>query len=647
MNYILFQHLKFQIAAAVIMMVLEVFYILRPKFNLRSTKMFIALMSCSLVYLAFDVLTVIGLVYYDKFSHTLVDWFHRGFIFFIDLTFVFIYAYLEVVSHHQKKLKTYKRVFITASMIAAVIMLFSPIKYHIAPNAIYSYGPMVYSAYVIIGIYSLTILISSAKKFFRKKTNTDALFILITILIWAVFAFIQLTHPETLISSIGISAMILMMYLSLQNPSNYMDKDTDCVNHMGLKFKLQDLLYNKKHFQVLNLDLEGFDSLQNQLGEENSLKLLNNIKDFLRETTHLRCYRFSDNAFTILINPRNFNKSEQFIEKIEQRFSKRWEINDQIKIKIPAHIDFIDIPHVIGFETKSTELMNFIKNCHTYSNSTTFIHRADKGIINSYKKEAKIIEVLKKAITNDEIEIYYQPIYSTKDKKFTNVEALVRLTDDKTCGFVSPEVFIPLAEKNHLIVELSNRIFHRIFDFISKNDLKNLGVKHVEINLSAIQSVDTGLPAMLLDLLSQYNVPPTFINLEVTESVAITSVQTFQDNIAELRSHGFSFSMDDFGTGYSNLSQIAKTDFELIKIDKSLLWPIFKQGNKDTEKSKILLESMIKMIQDMGLKIVVEGVENQNHVNYLEKLGVDYMQGYNFSRPIRGEDYLDFLSKHQ
>ena len=117
-------------------------------------------------------------------------------------------------------------------------------------------------------------------------------------------------------------------------------------------------------------------------------------------------------------------------------------------------------------------------------------------------------------------------------------------------------------------------------------------------------------------------------------------------NMDELRKFGCSFSMDDFGTGYSNLSRIAKADFEMIKIDKSLLWPCFKDdGTNGTHNAKILLENMISMLIQIGRKIVVEGIETKEQFEYLESLGISYAQGFYFSKPLSEKDFIKFLEE--
>ena len=182
---------------------------------------------------------------------------------------------------------------------------------------------------------------------------------------------------------------------------------------------------------------------------------------------------------------------------------------------------------------------------------------------------------------------------------------------------------------------------------MAENNLRSKGVNHIEVNLSGLQSVDANLPKLMKSLLMKHNIAPDTVNLEITESIAVTSGYMLKKNMDELRKFGFSFSMDDFGTGYSNLSRIAKADFEMIKIDKSLLWPCFKEDGTDgTRNAKILLESMISMLLKIGRQIVVEGIETKEQFEYLESLGITYAQGFYFSKPLCEKDFIKFLEDH-
>ena len=342
---------------------------------------------------------------------------------------------------------------------------------------------------------------------------------------------------------------------------------------------------------------------------------------------------------------------EKNLRLIYERFHEPWIVNEQTKIHLNAHVDYVRVPKDTPFLeqedvlTSTSRLLEFVEMCHTYSDEADFIHRVNNQLLQNRSRQDSIVKILQEAIRTNGIEMYYQPIWDVKEKKFSNCEALVRLKDDKTLGFISPEEFIPVAERNFLIMPLSYKIFESVFSFMSQNELLKKELRHMEVNLSAIESVDIGFPSIMKELLEKYQIDPSVINLEITESIAIASGRRLKRNMEDLIRHGCSFSMDDFGTGYSNLSQITRADFSIIKIDKSLLWPIFEKKNPNRQNAKILLENMVSMILQMGLQIVVEGVETQEQLDYLCSLGVNYIQGYYFSKPIKADEYLEFLKQ--
>lgn len=169
-----------------------------------------------------------------------------------------------------------------------------------------------------------------------------------------------------------------------------------------------------------------------------------------------------------------------------------------------------------------------------------------------------------------------------------------------------------------------------------------LGVEYIEVNLSGKQIVDKYLPEQLLACMKQYALAPNCINLEITETAAVEAEEILEQNMKRLQDAGFGFSMDDFGTGYSNLSKMEEVGFDLIKLDKSLIWPCFEE---DSEGAKVILNSCVDMIHRLGRHIVAEGVETQEQADMLTEKGVAYLQGYYYSRPLPENQYLEFMEK--
>ncbi len=483
------------------------------------------------------------------------------------------------------------------------------------------------------------------ESFFRGKKR----YIYWTVTVWIVITLIQIIQSRTTFSSLGVAAMCFLMYMGLETPGNFIDPDTEAMNSTAMRQILQDYINSKKVFFILNIDIEDYEAIEEQFGESIARSLIAQISDFILKSFTYPVFHAAPNSLTIII-PNNKRLEHNFyidltIKRLKERLEQAWFVGDN-SFYLSSHCDFIVYPDDIQTEISIHEFMSLINDWHFYSKGTGFLRQASPELVKNRKRHNKIIKLVREAIDNDGIEMYYQPIYELKTKKFTNFEALVRLKDNKTYGYISPEEFIPLAEKHGLIMKLSDHIFNQVFDFVASSDLASKGINHMEVNLSGLQSVDAALPEQMTQLLRKYDLNPSIVNLEITESIAITSSFMLKKNMDELKKIGCTFSMDDFGTGYSNLSQMAKVDYELIKIDKSLLWPCFNKNNPVQANAKIILDNMITMILNLGKKIVVEGVETKEQLDYLEKMGVTYIQGYYFSKPIPAADFLKFIEEN-
>ena len=652
LNSFLFNHLRFQIAATVVLIVVEALYFMRPRIKILSTRIFNCVLVSAAVYLLFDYATVFSLVYFDSFPLWLVKLLHQGFILGFEGTFVFIYVFLDVTTHNQQRLTVFEKFFVMIITLFSFVVIFGfDIFYYISDEAVYSYGPMVNMVYVLITILTLSTIIKAIIASRNVETRRVSSYVLFAMGLWIIFGLTQLFLPQILFSSVSISTMLLLLVISLGNPSERMDKESGAFNHEALRLVIADKLNRAKPFFIVNLDMEDISKLRRQFGDQAVIMMLSEIRSFVEKQFCKNVYKINNHAFTILFDERDKEKMDLYLQVLDDRFREKWNLNETTKIHLNAHIDFIRFPQDTpflkkGMQNSTSQLLEFTEMCHTYSDDAEFIHRVDSKLLQKRDRQDLVYKLLQNAIRSDGIEMYYQPIYSIAEKKFTNCEALVRLKDTTTLGFVSPEEFIPVAERNFLIMPLSQCIFEKVFEFVSSYKLSDLGLKHVEVNLSAIESVDLTFPSLMKGLLEKHKLEPSMVNLEITESIAVSSGRKLKRNMEDLINHGCSFSMDDFGTGYSNLSQITRADFSIIKIDKSLLWPIFEKKNPNRTNAKILLENMVSMILQMGLKIVVEGVETKEQFEYLENLGVTYIQGYYFSKPINSQDYLRFLERY-
>ncbi len=176
-----------------------------------------------------------------------------------------------------------------------------------------------------------------------------------------------------------------------------------------------------------------------------------------------------------------------------------------------------------------------------------------------------------------------------------------------------------------------------VFRFISQNDLKALGLSYIEINLSVAQCMENNLPEKVKALQEKYKIDPEQVNLEITETVFENISEIMMENVKELTRMGYSFALDDYGIGYSSIQRVNHLPLQLIKIDKSML------DEADHENGRIILESTVKMMQNIGKNLVVEGAETFEMVETLKRMSTDYIQGFYFSKPLPEEDFVNFL----
>ena len=647
MNSFLFNHIKFQIASLTILLILEVIYFLRPKIKLLSNRIFTVLMVSSFCYLIFDFATIFALVYYDSVPLWFVRFTHQGFILFLDIALSCIYLYMDMLNRDQRRYSVPELSLIIVSYIVVLVsILFAPMDYYIGEDGIYSYGVMANCVYAVLIIYSGMTVFQTLRHIKNKAHRKQKICVLMTMALWIGFGGIQIIEPRILISSVGISAIILLMFLSLENPSEYLDSETRAFNYYALKTVLQECLSRKKAYAIVCMELDEASIIENYASNTVISDVLIEIKSFVERNFKTPCYRMNRMTLVFLVDNKKLSKLDLYLEILSERFSQTWELKDR-SVRLNAHANVLCCPEDFPFDGNVQELLDFAEDSETYSQTVGFIKRIDEKAREKRIRRRKIIHIMSEAIKEDGIEMHFQPIYCLAEKRFTNAEALVRLKDNQTIGYISPEEFIPLAEKKGMIMPLSNLIFNHVFNFMSENNLRKKGVNHIEVNLSGLQSVDANLPKLMKSLLMKHNIAPDSVNLEITESIAVTSGYMLKKNMDELRKFGCSFSMDDFGTGYSNLSRIAKADFEMIKIDKSLLWPCFKEDGTDgTRNAKILLENMISMLLKIGRKIVVEGIETKEQFDYLESLGITYAQGFYFSKPLDEKEFIKFLEEH-
>lgn len=634
-----FVNIRFQIAAICFLAMIVFSYVRMQKLALWSTRVFNRILIGTGVNLILDVVTVYTITHMDTVPAWVNDLCHRAFVFSLVNVMVAIYLYIEAIGRKQKRF-TKKQLCLRLIPYYATfgLILFGDIKYYVGPDGAYSYGLMPSVVYAVAAIYTIAVPLSALH--FNKTLQKERLItILIGTGIWMAAALVQLFVPTLLISGLALVLLLFFFYLAFQNTGAIRHSGTGILNEQALKFALGEAIEAGKPFYVVNILIKDMAELRGLLSEQVSNAMIAELAQELSTCAKENIYYYGDAFRMILHSEREVQKH---IPHMQHCFAReRTENNVRVVLATSFYVlacpkfakSIEDIQEVDAFLNKQVLM--------TAQNGQVIV--VDDEIIRNYHRSVAVGSLIVDALQHDGLEVFYQPIYDVKEDRFNSAEALVRMKNTGELGFVSPEEFIPMAEKNGLIGKLGEIVFRKVCLFGQDRQLRARGIKYIEVNLSGIQIVDENICSQLGDIMKQYDTKPEFINLEITETAAVEYKEVLQKNMLNFREMGCSFSMDDFGTGYSNISQIAQVKYDLIKLDKSLLWPCF--GEEEPEKARMILESIVHLVHKMGVKIVQEGVETKEQFELLKGLGVEFMQGYYFSRPVNETDYIKFLAE--
>lgn len=262
----------------------------------------------------------------------------------------------------------------------------------------------------------------------------------------------------------------------------------------------------------------------------------------------------------------------------------------------------------------------------------------DSVMINRLNVEQFIINNIDEAILNEEIKVYFQPKYDLMEDNVCGAEALVRWIHPER-GMISPADFVLALENNGLITKLDKFIWERTAKYISKWRSEGITPYPVSINISKVDLLENDLPEYLESLVRKYSIPHNLFELEITESAYVDSRIDVISILKKFKSKGFTILMDDFGSGYSSLNTLREFPIDILKIDLKFLSGF--DNSKESEKGKTIVESIVSMAKHLNLKVVVEGTETIEQVEFCKSIGCEMAQGYFFSKPINAEDYLE------
>jgi len=248
---------------------------------------------------------------------------------------------------------------------------------------------------------------------------------------------------------------------------------------------------------------------------------------------------------------------------------------------------------------------------------------------------------LDSALQKEEFEIYYQPKYRLKDKSFYGAEALIRW-HHPTRGLLQPSLFIPFAEASGNITFIDYYVFEHVCRNIDEWRAAGVPILTISVNLSRKTIYNPGLLEYFLRTVKKHNIDPRLLEIELTESIAAKDSIFISDIIMKLRRSGFMTAIDDFGIGYSSFASLKRISFDTLKVDKTFIDDI-----EVNERGRSMVRMVIDLGHSLGMNVVAEGVQSLRQSQILQSLKLDNIQGFYYSRPLSGFDYVRFLHDHK
>ena len=498
----------------------------------------------------------------------------------------------------------------------------------------YIRGPWYMLMYFSALCHLLTALILTC--LWRKILGLSKVLVLIEILILlASGVIVQAFCHQLLMTGFGLSLGILALFITINNPHANTDNLTGLYDKPYLLRKFREMLSSRRIFHVITVNLYQIDHINKVTGVDGGDRLLLSVARQLHRLCGDKVFRISGKRFLIFTFSQE--QFELYLDELENLFHPDT-APSETSVSSPVIIS--EIFHAERFEDGGS-ILDYAQYLESLAPNTGFyetVRDTDKTM-ERFLYLKKVEQYLHTAITNDLFEVYYQPVYSLKEKRYITLEALSRLYHPEL-GWIPPDLFIQIAEKNNLVDKITILQFRRICRFIQEHPLLTDRLCNIKMNLSPLDLIQRNSSSRLIRLMDEYGVKHSFIQFEITETVATEYNSALNKAVDDFTDSGIGLCLDDFGSGYANLNTVMQLPFSAIKLDRSLLSKVC-----EDPRSANFYHSIVSSFQNMGFHVISEGVETDAEVKLLSDYGVDMIQGFYFSKPLPPEKLLDLLEK--
>ncbi len=417
----------------------------------------------------------------------------------------------------------------------------------------------------------------------------------------------------------------------------YQDQQLGVLNRICLMESLREIFQsNNKCGTLLLVDLDKFRIFNETFGHACGDEALAAVVEYLRGLFPGRpVFRFEGDQFIIVLRNTPVQAAETYAHQILERFGQPWVLSTvtctcKVNIGIAAYGDAdTDIDRTLNH--LGYALMEAKQD--RYRAYVVF----DETLQKKVERDRQIRACVIRAAEQDAFALYYQPIFDVRAGCYTQLEALLRV-EAPELGGVSPAEFIPCAEDMGMITKIGYRVLDRACALYQKLRQADAGIRHIAINLSAVQVLQQGFVEEAQRITSHYGIAPSVFVFEFKESLLRDSFEAVREGVCRMAASGFGVVLDNYGSGQSTLTFMGQIPVSKIKIDKSYITQL---GVSDT--SKRVVQSIVKLAKQFGIKTVASGVETQVQDTICKKLKCDYIQGYMYEKPLHENEVVEYF----
>ena len=503
-------------------------------------------------------------------------------------------------------------------------------------NGVQTRGPcvgVIYASAVYYSIWGIAWLIR-----WKEVLSTDE-FATLMMLYPLVFVsvIIQYFYPFLLVEMFVTSVAMLLVSAFVLRPEQQLDSLVNAASLHAYRETCRRALITQKPLCLIYVEIVNVEQLRELMGKDDMQDVMSGVAHRLggRLERGDVLYYLRNGLFCIMLQNVDPTRAMARAQRGHDEDKRRARAKGYAATEVRLRTCVISVPQDIHTIEELRTFVRRFSHLMPKPGVTTFAELAKRD---DFALQMALPQIVANAIRERSFQIHYQPIRCLADNRFHSAEALVRL-HDPTYGWVPPSLFIPEAEQSGVIIQIGDILLDKICAFLGSIDYDALDLWYVELNLSVEQCVRPQLANRIIELVHTYDVDPARINLEITETSPTFSLEAIETNVRKLAAHGITFSLDDYGTGYSNVIRALQLPVKLIKFDRTFA------SNLDDPKSRCVLARSISMMKEIGKSVLVEGVETREQAEALRSMGVDFIQGYLYAKPIPEDELIAFIQR--